>query len=226
MIDHKRIREQVLNQIMEHPETHNQSSWSETCEKAYDKSVSPVEIIRSKGCGTNACIAGWAIYFATDEEMQEATFKSYFEYTDAVAADLLDLCEDEARTLFHYSNENEAYKILEELVNSQCLHLGYVFKLILTCLCSYSLSGESIYSNDQFDYVSVGGFIAIPRDFTDTKEAAKCILEEYTNWCNGHVYGVIVMERDDDDVWLEVDFFFGCIGVEFTENTIKEIVYE
>lgn len=59
MIDHKRIREQVLNQIMEHPEAHNQSSWQETCEKVYDKPASPVEIIRSKGCGTNACIDGW-----------------------------------------------------------------------------------------------------------------------------------------------------------------------
>ena len=118
MIDYKRIREQVLNQIMEHPETHNQSSWSETCEKACDIPVSPVEIIRSKGCGTNACIAGWAIYFATDEEIREATFKRYFACTDAVAANLLDLCEDEARMLFHCSNEGEAYKILEELVNS------------------------------------------------------------------------------------------------------------
>lgn len=117
MIDHKRIREQVLNQIMEHPETHNQSSWSETCEKANDKLASPVEIIRSKGCGTNACIAGWAVYFATGEEIREAGFKDYLQCMDDVAGNLLDLCEDEARTLFHYSNEDEAYKILYELVN-------------------------------------------------------------------------------------------------------------
>lgn len=88
----------------------------------------------------------------------------------------------------------------------------------------YSLSGESIYSNDQFDYVSVGGFIAIPKDFTNTKDAARGILEEYTNWCNGHVYGVIVMERNDDGDWLEVDSCFGYIGTEYTEESLKEIV--
>ena len=91
-------------------------------------------------------------------------------------------------------------------------------------LIQYSLSGESIYSNDQFDYASVGGFIAIPKDFTNTKDAARGILEEYTNWCNGYVYGVIVMERNDDCDWLEVDSCFGYIGMEYTQTILKWMV--
>jgi len=51
----------------------------------------------------------------------------------------------------------------------------------------YSLAGESFHSNDPWDY-AVGAAIAIPDDYTDPKEAARAILDEYTSYCNGAVY--------------------------------------
>lgn len=87
----------------------------------------------------------------------------------------------------------------------------------------WGLSGESMHSNDMFDYASVAGFIAIPLDFTNPEDAARNILRDYTDWCNGEVYGVVLVEKEGDE-WLETDSCFGYIGSEYTEATLKEMV--
>jgi len=77
----------------------------------------------------------------------------------------------------------------------------------------YSLAGTSMHSNDQFDYC-VGGIIAIPRDFFNTKEAARSILREYTDWCNGQVFIQVTGELQPNGTW-EWEYLGGCTSKEF-----------
>ena len=80
----------------------------------------------------------------------------------------------------------------------------------------YSLAGESMHSNDPWDYC-VGACIAIPNDFTDPKEAARAILKEYTAWCNGEVYLIVTVPIDNPD---DYDVCGGFIG-DYAEEALK-----
>lgn len=76
---------------------------------------------------------------------------------------------------------------------------------------SFCVHGERTYPDMAWDY-GWGGMIAIPSDFTDQLEAAKAILEEYTNWCNGEVYNVFSVDVNDPDNY---DACGGYIGYEY-----------
>lgn len=90
----------------------------------------------------------------------------------------------------------------------------------------FSLSGTG--PQCQFDTARGGAIIAIPNanheyEFTDTEQAARDILAEYTSWCNGDVYGVVEMVKGDDGEWVESDLTcWGFIGWENTEQVLKE----
>jgi hypothetical protein len=86
----------------------------------------------------------------------------------------------------------------------------------------YALAGESIHSNDQWDYC-VGACIAVPnmvngQGYTDTGKAARAILEEYTAWCNGEVYALWRVNVDTS----ETDVVGGYIGWDQAEQARKE----
>jgi len=84
----------------------------------------------------------------------------------------------------------------------------------------YSLAGESMFSSDQFDYC-VGAAIAIPggpEGFTDPEGAARAILREYTDWCNGETYSIVTLTRNGD-TW-ENDTDRGVIGY---RNALEEV---
>lgn len=83
-------------------------------------------------------------------------------------------------------------------------------------LVSYSRHGERQYPDMQWDY-GVCGFIAVPKDFTDTAAAADAILDEYTSWCNGAVYLLVEVPLDDPDAY---EVCGGFIGPESIESEI------
>lgn len=117
----------------------------------------------------------------------------------------------------HYCNDASAW--LEEVNADPNLDV-YPVGVYEHGLIQYSLAGESMMSNDRWDYC-VGACIAIPTDFTDTEEAARSILEEYTNWCNGSVFGIVEMVRQESGDWEEGDTCWGFIGYEYAVEEAK-----
>lgn len=93
-------------------------------------------------------------------------------------------------------------------------------------LVRYALVGEASQVDRQWD-VGVVGLIGIPNDFTDPEGAARSILAEYTDWCNGNVYG-IVTERFTADNGLgwtnlnEGDACWGFIGGEYAQSVVND----
>lgn len=87
----------------------------------------------------------------------------------------------------------------------------------------YSLAGTSLHSHDQWDY-GINAAISISSDFTNPEEAAKSILEEYTNWCNGQVFIVATGEKKGE-LW-EWDYCGGYIGYKYAIETIAEFTKE
>lgn len=99
-------------------------------------------------------------------------------------------------------------------------------------LVRYALTGESSMVDRQWDVASAVGFLTFDDSgWVNTTEAARSILDEYTDWCNGNVYGVVeqVYRKDphgEDHAWSPIDgttdACWGFIGTETTENVIKE----
>lgn len=72
----------------------------------------------------------------------------------------------------------------------------------------YALQGESSQIDRQWDVTSVAGFMIADNDWgegVDVREAARCTLAEYTDWCNGSVYGIVHVEYKPGVVERTVD---------------------
>jgi hypothetical protein len=63
---------------------------------------------------------------------------------------------------------------------------------------SYCVHGDRHYPDMQWDY-RASAMIAIPRDYTNTRDAANIILDEYSSVCNGETYIVVNVNVDDPD---------------------------
>ena len=94
-------------------------------------------------------------------------------------------------------------------------------------LVRYSLVAESSAVDRQWD-VAIVGLIGIPEDFTNPEAAARAYLDEYTNWCNGEVYGVsedtfIVVEGESvafPHPDIEPEVCWGIIGSEYAQKVV------
>lgn len=90
----------------------------------------------------------------------------------------------------------------------------------------YSLSGTG--PQCAFDTARGGAAIAIPNDkhadpFTNTEEAARAILAEFTDWVNGNIYGIVEMIRDPETgEWAEGDACWGIIGDKYAQQCVNE----
>lgn len=96
------LRQAVLDQIVTYPETHDQRDWV-------------------GGCGTTACVAGWALIFA----------KGYLPEGDAwnvmdEAMEALDLAPYDAMRLFHYTTDEQARLAMKFLANGEKIRWGEV----------------------------------------------------------------------------------------------------
>jgi hypothetical protein len=86
-------------------------------------------------------------------------------------------------------------------------------------LISYTVHGQRVYPDMQWDYGVVGA-IAMPEDYPEPLEAAQAILEEYSNWCNGSVYGIVTFENVDG-TWEDTDSVWGFIGSKYTQEVVS-----
>lgn len=57
------------------------------------------------------------------------------------------------------------------------------------------------------------------------KYAQSC-LDEYTNWCNGEVFGCVVQIHEEDGEMVNEDSCWGFIGYEHAEEALKEEFFE
>lgn len=107
-----------------------------------------------------------------------------------------------------YLRENEGHAFLVE-----CYSHG---------LDSYSLVADGkFYPDRQWD-VGIAGIITLGDDWTNPREAAASIMESYTSWCNGDVYGIVervlhsdgTVDDDGDECW-------GYLGYEYAVDEAK-----
>ncbi len=80
----------IWDQIAEHPETHDQSSWEDEC-------------------GTTKCIAGWAAHFSPNSNHLNI---GYFAHGQEV----LGLGHLEASSLFYHADDERAVQLLKHIV--------------------------------------------------------------------------------------------------------------
>lgn len=98
-------RQKVLNQIVAFPETHDQTQWE----------------TGSPSCGTQRCVAGWAIHFEKPDiaDLDRAKYAVASELRVApryftVGRDLLGLTDAEAYELFYEVTNPEAIELLRQ----------------------------------------------------------------------------------------------------------------
>lgn len=94
-------------------------------------------------------------------------------------------------------------------------------------LVRYALMGESSQVDRRWDVAGGVGVLTVPDDVPDPESFARSVLEEYTDWCNGNVYGVVeetYLRLGDNDEWeaTDVEACWGFIGIDYTETVLKE----
>lgn len=97
-------------------------------------------------------------------------------------------------------------------------------------LVNYALKGESSQVDRRWDVAGGVAVLTVPDDVPEPETFARAVLEEYTDWCNGNVYGVAEQiyrcksEEDRDEEWESIDeeTCWGFIGDDYTETVIKE----
>jgi hypothetical protein len=98
-------------------------------------------------------------------------------------------------------------------------------------LVNYALMGESSQVDRRWDVAGGVAVLTVPDDVTDPEAFARSVLEEYTDWCNGDVYGVCeqtyAMDQQDptkqvDWVSIDEETCWGFIGQSYTESVLKE----
>lgn len=96
-------------------------------------------------------------------------------------------------------------------------------------LVNYALTNESSRVDRSWDVAPGVAVLTVPDDVPDPEGFARSVLEEYTDWCNGDVYGVCeethrLTDPDDGGEWESVkdDACWGFIGQSYTETVLKE----
>lgn len=94
----------------------------------------------------------------------------------------------------------------------------------------YALRGESSQVDRQWDVTSIAGFMEASGEWTegewganaDYEQAARDSLDEYTNWCNGWVYGIVHCFYEPDGTFIRDESCWGFIGAEYAERELKD----
>lgn len=87
------LARRIWDHISDHPQTHNQSNW----------------VTYTPGCGTTRCVAGWAVYLTTGEDLTVGA--SYME----AGQQLLGLSDLDTHRLFLHASNRGAVRALEFL---------------------------------------------------------------------------------------------------------------
>lgn len=87
--------------ILKHPNQFEMGSWfSDTLFLGYDKRTGRIKERPAGGCGTAACIAGWACHVALGHRKLYETDGDVGQSTSCEASDLLGLTEAQSSRLF------------------------------------------------------------------------------------------------------------------------------
>jgi hypothetical protein len=93
-------------------------------------------------------------------------------------------------------------------------------------LVRYALVGESSAVDRQWDVTGVAGYMMADDDWgkdVDIEQAARSTLEQYTDWCNGTIYGVITVEYAGPNRQVtEEESCWGYIGDEHARQELKD----
>lgn len=100
-------------------------------------------------------------------------------------------------------------------------------------LVNYALTHESSQVDRQWDVASGVAVLQLDDDWTgDPTNVARQLLETYTAYCNGDVYGIIQQEFTFDpsaDEWVtdssRENACWGFIGTDYAEQSVKEGVF-
>lgn len=107
---------------------------------------------------------------------------------------------------------------------------AFLFEKYEHGLVNYALRGESSQVDRQWDVSPVAGFIWADDDWgedVDIEEAARAALQEFTDWCNGNVWGIVHAFYTDRQGlgWTllgdETEACWGFIGDEYAESELK-----
>ena len=91
----------------------------------------------------------------------------------------------------------------------------------------YAINSESSSVDRQWDVAPGVGYIVLDNEWGVAEHTlaqhARNMCENYTNWCNGDVYGIVraVVDLETGET-LDEDSCWGYIGSDYAEATMKE----
>jgi hypothetical protein len=103
--------------------------------------------------------------------------------------------------------------------------------------CRYYRAGDAATSatipDQQWDVSHGAAFYIAPDDTPDPVKYCDSVMEEFTNWCNGEIYGVChaffnkVSKDGDEFEWVEAgehspEECWGYIGGDYAQQTLEE----
>lgn len=87
----------------------------------------------------------------------------------------------------------------------------------------FSIANTAPYPDRQWD-VAPACVLAVPADVTNPREWAEGVLETYSSWVNGDVWGIVTYDVAPDGTLNDYDTIHGYIGHENAEAEAKAIV--
>jgi hypothetical protein len=150
-------------------------------------------------------------YLSDDSDARE----DYWEDQDGV-----EFFSADPRSMYHRDIDNEE---LEEIFKENPGRVFLVSKYEHS-LVRYYRQGTA-RNECRWDTSRGCAVLIVPEDVTYPEEYADAVLEEFSNWCNGDIYGCCrdTFEKRDDDTWKRVseDACWGFIGRGYAETALK-----
>jgi len=100
---------------------------------------------------------------------------------------------------------------------------------------NWSIFGVDKYEHSSVAFALAGSFscpwdttrgvyaLAVSNDFSEPELTARQVLEEYTSWCNGDVFSVVVAEYDKDRRFIDHDIYGNAFGSKQLDQLLAEV---
>lgn len=164
-------------------------------------------------------------------ETENSFIVAHLEYDD----DAQDFFEDDegAGTFIEFHRPEERNKKMAEL--SKTKKLFYLVDKYDHSNVHYSIAESKKYPDQQWD-VTPGKAVLIPCDDVQSQykkykkehgdveafqhfiKTSNSTLDEYSNWCNGDVYGYIITTFDKEGTLIDSESSYGYIGSEYANS--------
>lgn len=116
----KELAQRVLDQVLFHPELHDQNTWAESIPERLR--TAPITAALLEECGTRACIAGWTCILdeGTEVQIDEGGYPYLEDKTFAEhATELLGLTTQQAHEIFYETSSMAAAGKLHALLEEE-----------------------------------------------------------------------------------------------------------